>query len=359
MSRRRSSRLSAVRLCSADASAPATLLSSVPHALLPLLSTRDARALRATCREALRAVAAFPFDEAGYWSECDQAWHPGTRIGRAGSSAGQCLARWRRCFPAALGANLEGALDLSPEDVRAHLRGLRAVDLSDCAQLTDAHLALMPELQRLVVNGCDQAALTDAAFAHLGGRLRFLVCGNCPQLTSAALAPLRGLETLVCWNCCNERLGDAGLAFLRGLRTLVMGGCDQPAIGDATLVALGGSLERLLMWGCTQPTITDAGLARLRRVATLDMRGCCQATITGAAFEHLPALRVLNLAGCTQLTDACFEHLAGVEELDVSHCPGLDGSGLVHLAALRELRVQGCSAALRRRARELGLPVVR
>lgn len=356
MSRRRSSRLSYVRLCSADASLPSTLLSSVPHALLGYLSTRDACALRATCREALAAVARFPWAESGYWSEADQEWYPGTRIGRAGSSTSQCLARWRRCFPQAAAANLEYTMDLTPQDVSAHLDGLLGVDLSGCQQLTDAHLARFTALQRLVVRDCGQAALTGAAFAHLAGSLRFLVCGDCPQLPSAALAPLRGLETLVIWHCTS--VGDAGLVPLRRLRTLVMGGCDQPSITDAALAALGGSLERLIMWDCAQPTLTDAGLAHLQRLTTLDMSGCCQATLTDAAFAPLAALRELNVAGCTQLTDAALAHLAGVEELNVSHCPGLDGRGLAHLKALKALRVAGCSAALRRRARALGLPVV-
>ena len=328
MSQRRSSRLSRLRLCGSDGTATSTVLSCAAGSILPFVSTLDARALRATCREAHAAVLAFPFEESGYWSETDRVWYPGPLIGQGLAHSEEqlaaCLRRWRACFPCATGASLAGHPFVTAAMISTHLSAVRSIDLSDCAHLTNAALAPLASLERLMLNN-PSARLTDAGLAPLAGRLRFLVCGNFPALTSAAFAHLQGLETLVMWGNEQEALDDAAFAHLGSLRTLVMGNCDQLTITDAAFAPL-RSLQRLLMWGCTQPTITDAAFASLAGLAVLDVSGCAQ--LTGAAFGPLLGLRELTAEGCAQLTDSLWENIRGVEVLGACcAAAGLRGGG--------------------------------
>ena len=79
---------------------------------------KEANLLRRVCEEMRVAVAG------AAW--CDGETHI------AGS-----LASWRKCFPKALAANLEGRLDLCNEDF-AHLKGISNLNMSWCTQITDA-----------------------------------------------------------------------------------------------------------------------------------------------------------------------------------------------------------------------------
>ena len=315
MSQRRSSRLSRLRLCGSDGTATSPVFSAAAGSILPYVSTLDARSLRATCREAHAAVRAFPFENSGYWSEEDRVWYPGPLIGQGLAHSEEqlvaCLRRWRACFPCAIGASLAGHPFVTAAMISSHLSAVRSIDLSDCANLTNQALAALTSLERLILN-TPSARLTDSGFAPLAGRLRFLVCGNFPALTSAAFVHFQGIETLVMWGNEQEALGDAAFAHLGSVRTLVMGNCDQLTITDAAFAPL-RSLQRLLMWGCNQPTITDAAFASLAGLAALDVSGCVQ--LTGAAFAPLVGLRELIAEGCVQLTDCLWENIRGVEVL--------------------------------------------
>jgi hypothetical protein len=70
-------------------------------------------------------------------------------------------------------------------------------------------------------------------------------------------------------------------------------------------------LRELNMAGCSD--VTDAAFVHLRGIHTLDMSCCNQPTITDAAFPHLAGIQRLSIFGCDQatITDAAFEHLAG------------------------------------------------
>ena len=130
------------------------------NALLALLDTRDATAVRATCREARDEVAAYPWDDVGTRSTLFRTWEGGTRI--AGS-----LASWRACFPNARGADVHNRWDLVDADF-AHLRGLQRLDMS----------------------GCTQGGITDGAFAHLRGIHTLFVEGCQPGVQAAAVQAL-------------------------------------------------------------------------------------------------------------------------------------------------------------------------
>ena len=350
MSSRRSDRLSKLKFCGPGGTLPYTLLSAASGALLPFISTYDARSLRATCREALHVVSQFPFEEPGYWSEADHAWHAGTPVGVEGLPMSTCLSRWRACFPNARGLNLSSA-HFEESDVATYLPGIRSLDMSGCLHVRDAYFAHLGSLERLIMNGLDQLCLTDAFSSHLP-HLTFLVAGGCPQLTSLAFKPLRRLQTLVLWQNSEEHFGDAALAPLAGsIRTLVLGNMAQLTITDAGFAHLAG-VQRLLMWGCSQPTLTDAAFLQLGGLHTLDISGCSQGTFTDELFAPLgAALRDLTMDGCTQFTDEVFKHLGSLHSLSICDCSQLTGSGLHHLTRLQKLQLKGCSPALRKAAK--------
>jgi hypothetical protein len=141
-----------------------------------------------------------------------------------------------------------------------------------------AHLADLPQMTSLSLNGC--CRITDAGLAPVGRvrGLRTLSLSGCKYITGVGLAHLsglNGLELLSLHGC--SLLTDAGLGnlrFLRGLRSLKLGGC--PSITDAGLAHLHGlgSLRTLELGGRSSAdsssaapgagSLTAAGLAALR-----------------------------------------------------------------------------------------------
>ena len=225
---------------------PHTILSCCQGALLAMFSTQAVLPLRATCRDAVAAVAAHPWDDLET-----------VICGNVGSALRNARARgprpqrgaWRACFPRAVGANLTEvqADDGSPWRRRAvvdadlaHLKGLRRLVMSACNRVTGAAIVHLAGIQSLDMSLCDQGCITDAAFAHL-----------------------------------------------TGIKSLRMQWCRQAAITDAAFVHLAG-IQSLDMSGCDQVTITDAAFVSLAGIKQLDMRSCAPGLIAAARAAGLP-----------------------------------------------------------------------
>jgi len=283
------------------------------HILL-FVSMYDACALRATCRKAHAAIAEFPFDEGGYWSESDQEWVEGTPI-----PSREALAKWRICFPRARGVNVS-YLSITDDDVALHLQGMRSLEISGCLKLTSACFDSFKGIKRLVMNDCTQFG--DEAFTNLRG-IDFLAMVNCNQtsLTSAAFAHLQGIHTLVMLGCNQSTIDDRAFAYLsqkgRPPHTLHIGMCDQPTLTDASLRSIAG-VKRLLMFGC--PQFTDCAFADLKAggLETLDISGCLQ--ISNACFPYLDQLSTLIMNDLTSVDERCLEFLKGVGFIDMGGC---------------------------------------
>ena len=128
------------------------VFSAASHCLFGFLTTREANALRRTCREACAAVTAHP------WTDAQ------TRI------AGR-LARWRKCFPHAVAANVTERYDLVSADF-AHLRGVRTIDMARChnRRLGNDVAAHLRDVRVLDLSYCFFAGgMTSAILADLGG----------------------------------------------------------------------------------------------------------------------------------------------------------------------------------------------
>ncbi len=232
----------------------------------------------------------------------------------------------------------------------AHLRGtIRALRMWDCPGVSgEGFVHLRGTIQELIIDGCAQESIDDAAFAHLAGSLRRLSMRGCSQdsLSAAGLGCLKNLQELRLDEASAGRVTDAALAALGEggqLHTLAVPGCAAltdaafgplaphlraldashlPLLTDAAFVHF-TSLKALFIRGCEQRAITDAAFAHLGGLELLDMGDCFQDTITDAAFAGLKSLQRLCMAGCTQdtITDAAFAHLrhGRLHTLDMSY----------------------------------------
>ena len=86
-------------------------------------------------------------------------------------------------------------------------------------------------------------------------------------------------------NCSQAAITDAAFAHLSGIHTLNMSECNQAGITDAAFAHLRG-IHTLIMGMCTQAGITDAAISHLRGIHTLSMCYCSD-SITGSTFDQL------------------------------------------------------------------------
>ena len=94
---------------------------------------------------------------------------------------------------------------------------------------------------------------------------------------------LKGIHTLVMRGCDQAGITDAAFVHLKGIHTLVMRGCDQAGITDAVFVHLKG-IHSLNMSQCKQPSITQSTRNRLR--ASVPRPPCERIASTRASFSH-------------------------------------------------------------------------
>jgi hypothetical protein len=95
---------------------------------------------------------------------------------------------------------------------------------------------------------------------------------RCPQFTDAAFEHLKGIHTLLMWDCNQPTITDAALAHLKGIKCLVLFGSSIP--------------------------FTEVGLAHLQGITRLHMRGANASSIAAARDLGLPA----TTGDCTELS---------------------------------------------------------
>ena len=215
------------------------------------------------------------------------------------------------------------------------------LDLGGCLQLTDeglAHLARMPQLRELDINGW-KGQLTDkglAALSHLRELRKFEICWQ-QNISDAGLAHLAACEHLESVNLMGTPSGDGAIAALAGkakLKQLTTGreltdkGIEHLHQIPAFKTWQGGEIRYGLMGAGAWPTratidgpFTDAGLAKLKGLDGLFGLGM---------FWHSPAF-----------TSAGFAHLADLPRLGSLSCPDAHGDdeAMRHIGALPHLRM--------------------
>ena len=315
----------------------ATVFSTVSCSLLPLLGAREAAALRAACAELRTAVAAHA------WA--DLSVRPRTL---------RCLARWRACFPRAQAVNLSCLKDAADAGLLAcapSLRGLRGVDLTARQGITgDCFAALLAEsCLHLNLSSCRSMAgrALAGAFAPPASRLHTLDVSDCAQLLDEHLAPLRSLAVLRAQRC-NGLTGAFVAGFAGGrLRELNLSGCENARFGSEETCRAFSALRGLHTLSVARcPHLRDAHFAALAAgegaaLRVLDMSSCAGEELTGGAFAHLRGLEILYMGGCVQAS------MTG-EDLRAAFA----GS-----RSLKVLAMSLCTPTLIRAARALELPV--
>ena len=192
---------------------PHTILSCCQGVLLDMLSTRAVLPLRATCRDAVAAVAAHPWDDLRTVIRGNVGpalLPPGPRTQKGA---------WRGCFPRARSANVSGYTEkYNPYGRRTqivdadfvHLVGLGRLNMSSCTSVTDAAFVRLPGIQSLNMSFCNQSTITDAAFVPLAG-IQSLCMRGCNQdtITDAAFVPLVDIQRLYMFFCHYARVSAA------------------------------------------------------------------------------------------------------------------------------------------------------
>ena len=187
---------------------PHTILSSFPGTLLGMFDTRSVLPLRATCRDAVAAVAAQPWDDLGTVIRGN--------VGPAllPSGPGVQKGAWRGCFPRARGANVVGYVEQRDSSYPGGRR----------TPVVDANFVHLVGLRRLHMSFC--TSVTDAAFVHLAGiKCLHMSCCYQPTITDAAFTPLAGIQSLNMSGCDQRTITDAALVPLAGIQSLDLGGC--------------------------------------------------------------------------------------------------------------------------------------
>jgi serine/threonine protein kinase/formylglycine-generating enzyme required for sulfatase activity len=163
-----------------------------------------------------------------------------------------------------------------------------------------------------------------------------------PDLTDAALEPLRGATNLVDVSLYKVSITDASLKHLQGLANLEALDLSWVPVTDAGLVHL-KRLVKLRALRLPGTGVTDVGLMHLNDLTQLEVL-CLEwvPAVTDATLSRLSGLtklRDLDLGG-TRVTDAGLMHLVGLVKLEVLNVGeiGVTDAGLVHLAALRQLK---------------------
>jgi hypothetical protein len=316
-----------------------TVFYAARAALLPCFSLAEAAPLRAVSKEFAAAIA-------------EHAWaDTGTRVRSL-----RALARLRAAFPRATALNLSrlactpsaaAPRDAGDAALAPFLPGLRTVDLSTRTALTGACLpALAAHCTALNLTAC-RSLRGPALSAFAGSRLHTLDVSDCPQLQDAHLAGCSGLVVLRAARC--SGLAGTFAEHFRGgrLEELNLGGCEHPALGgEATLAAFTAlsSLRVLCVARC--PGVRDAHFAAL----------------SAAAGSGMVALRVLDISFCSGLTSAAFAFLGTLQILYMGGItqPAVDAAALGPLngaGGLQALEMSMCSPSLVRAARARGLPV--
>ncbi|MBS4163198.1 hypothetical protein PRO82_000496 [Candidatus Protochlamydia amoebophila] len=233
--------------------------------------------------------------------------------------------------------------------INSFSKEIEALDFSNNAHLTDAHLLTLKNCENLKILHLEVCqTITDDGLAHLAPLtgLQHLDLSYCDNLTDAGLAhltPLTALQHLDLRGCCN--LTDVGLAHLTPLTGLqhlnLLGFC----LTDAELVHLAPltALQHLNLSFCEN--LTGAGLVHLAPLTALqhlDLSYCYNLTDAGLAhLTPLIALRYLDLSCCENLTDAGLAHLTpltALQHLDLSYCENLTKDGLTRLTTTTGLQ---------------------
>lgn len=205
--------------------------------------------------------------------------------------------------------------DTSMQTFSKNCRNLEEINLDDCKQLTD------------------ETCISLAKHCHKLGHLNIASCNVTDQSLEAIAEGCKQLRHINISNC--NKIRPAGIETLArnctNLVSFISTACDEATINDDSLKVLSSHCHKLKMInlnGCS--AITDVGVKHLAQNCP-QLFYCCLSrcfALTDQALVSLgqgcPQLRTLGLIGCHQLTDHGFQALTKncklLQDLDLEDC---------------------------------------
>jgi hypothetical protein len=133
------------------------------------------------------------------------------------------------------------------------------------SKITDADLAHLEGLDRLVHLYLMETKITDAGLQHLEGLKQLQVLDlSDTAITDAGLERLKGLTKLRILELQGTRISDAGLKNLQGMTQLIAIRLGNTGVSDAGLEPL-EDLKSLQVLALRKTKVTDAGIAKLKK----------------------------------------------------------------------------------------------
>ncbi|XP_074864992.1 uncharacterized protein LOC142020746 isoform X2 [Carettochelys insculpta] len=230
---------------------------------------------------------------------------------------------------------MAGTLLAEPEavsQVQRALTGLQELELAGLRHLSDLSFnrltGFMPRLARLSLARC-----------HL--TFQFEPCGGPSSTSSSALLSFHNLLRFL-----QERAGS--------LRALDLSGTGLSPRALGSLVQLEGlCLRELVLQHCKELSSEAIGLlcAHQPHLTLLDLTGCSELSDRAvlAVSRGLRSLRSLHLGKLPRLTDRAFQHVAelcSLRSLDVAECSLVSGSELVQACCSRDRQPRLTSLSL-------------
>ncbi|VVB08997.1 unnamed protein product [Arabis nemorensis] len=248
------------------------------------------------------------------------------------------------------------------------LQKLNSLTITACQGVTDMGLESVgkgcPNVKKVLVS--KSPLLSDnglVSFAKASLSLESLQLEECHRVTQFGFfgsllncgAKLKAFSLVNCLGIRDLTTGLPASSHCSALRSLSIRNC--PGFGDANLAALGKlcpQLEDVELYGLKG--ITESGFLHLLQnpLVKVNFSGCSNLTdrvISAISACNGWTLEVLNVDGCTQISDASLVAIAAncqiLSDLDISKC-SISDSGIQALASSDKLKLQilsmaGCS----------------
>ena len=220
------------------------------------------------------------------------------------------------------------------------------INMSDCYFVTGDSFGCLPSSIHTLKLSCCRS-LHDGGLLNLRHctRLTCLELAGCPQIRDTGWRVLRHFQMLQVLDLggCSTFVEADLLRPLTDMRILKLTYCHR--LSDFSFLGQMPCLEFLDVSWCS--SLTDESLSavsRASRLSYLNLRGCFRITDAGLAHLQDLNLKVLNLAGCMNLTLARVRMPSTLQELYASDCENVRTlDSLSHLSQLRALHLDDCT----------------